>query len=257
MKVVSLNVKGLNAAIGRGLFSWLSRQDADILCLQELSCRIVPALFQKWTADSGYHAAILPRSKGREGGGVAILSKTPLVDVSGFDHPTLGPRGQYIVATTQQGIRVASVYVRYRKTEEEITSLQECFNDLRNSKHAIICGDFNIINDLDKDSHLRYDETLPGYRPFERVWFRQLLDEWTDVIPRFTEPLYTWWFSAMHFERNHGTRVDYQLASRSLAVRVKGNSPFIVRDARISDHAPILVDYDVDSITIATPSIAS
>jgi exodeoxyribonuclease-3 len=243
VKVISLNIKGLNAAFRRGAFEWLNNQDADAICLQELSCRTVSASFYTWVRNAGYYAEVIPRSVGREGGGVAILSKSRLSNVVGREHPTLGPRGQYISATTETGVRIASVYLRYRKTEDEVEDFQRCFDELKASQPAIICGDFNIINDLARDSHLRYADTWPGYRRFEREWFARLLTKWIDVVPRGDAPNYTWWSSAAHFDRNHGTRVDYQLASNDLSLRVKRTSPFIVRSVRVSDHAPICVEY--------------
>jgi exodeoxyribonuclease-3 len=108
----------------------------------------------------------------------------------------------------------------------------------------VLCGDLNVARD-DVDVHPR--ERKPGVigqRPEERELFRRLLGEHLVDVGRALDPdnerLFTWWAPWRNLrQRNIGWRIDYILASRSLAERA--TSCVVLTDVGTSDHAPVMM----------------
>jgi exodeoxyribonuclease-3 len=110
----------------------------------------------------------------------------------------------------------------------------------------VICGDLNVARS-DMDIHPK--ERKPGQvgaRPDERAVFEQMLSHGLVDIGRTLEPsndsLFTWWAPWRNLrQRNVGWRIDYVIASDSLA-RV-ANSAVVHRDFGTSDHGPVVVEF--------------
>lgn len=254
MRIVSVNIDGVERAISAGFFEWLAWQSADVVCLQELNTSALSQRLTSWLLSAGFDIAAAHGMKSRKGSGTAILSRHGFEKIHRYEDSCLAERGQ-IVAATVRGVRIASVYVSYGNTEPERNAFGRVFRAMRlESPLALVAGDFNILADR-RDSHLWYAETVKGYRPEERAWFSRVLDDWSDAVrvgmPKANGlPLYTWWSNrGTCFEENRGTRLDYQLASPELAARIVRGSVRVVRDRlhgrRITDHAPLVVDFDV------------
>lgn len=120
-------------------------------------------------------------------------------------------------------------------------------------RHYLICGDFNIACTKLDLKNWRSNQAASGFLPEERDWFASILSPRTliDVVrtqhPGVAGP-YTWWsWMGNAFNNDTGWRIDYQLASPQLARTAK--NAWVDRPAsyqrRISDHAPVLVDYDL------------
>ena len=57
---------------------------------------------------------------------------------------------------------------------------------------------------------------------------------------------YTWWSNrGQAWANNTGWRIDYQVISESLKDKVKPGSDLIYKDERFSDHAPLVIEYDI------------
>ena len=111
-------------------------------------------------------------------------------------------------------------------------------------------GDFVTAADLKAWKTNRRSE---GFLPEEREWFGSILGPRTlvDVVRRLhpdAEGPYSWWsWRGQAFVNDAGWRIDYHLASAGLAARAVagGTHRAPSYEARISDHAPVVVDYDV------------
>jgi exodeoxyribonuclease-3 len=118
----------------------------------------------------------------------------------------------------------------------------------KENRHFILCGDVNIAHrEIDIHDPKRCSK-LSGFLPEERRWLDTVIDElgWVDTFRRADTRAgqYTWWSNrANSFEKNLGWRIDYQLTSPSLSERVLRAE--VARDQRFSDHAALVVDYDV------------
>jgi len=95
LKVITLNVNGIRSAATKGLFRWLEKQQADVVCLQELKCHEtdLDAKLHGLKAFESCHA--FAKKKGYSG--VALYSrKTPDEIVRGFRVREFDAEGRYV-----------------------------------------------------------------------------------------------------------------------------------------------------------------
>ena len=277
VRIATVNVNGIRASLLRGLDRWLDACGADVVGLQEVRCPVaaLPPL-PGW--EVVYDAGSRP---GRNG--VALLSRTPAVAVrdtllaAGGDHDfetEFGEDGRYVEADYDiAGLRLtaASVYVtkgglplrepgRY---ERKLRFLGGFARLLRAARHRaaergreFVCmGDFNLAAEPVDHYHGDVARPLEGYLPAEREWLAALVAEGSGLVdvvrslhPQATGP-YTWWsWRVGQFEADRGWRIDLQLASPGLAARaVRGGTDRPASSVeRMSDHAPVVVDYQAD-----------
>jgi len=257
LRVATWNVNSLRARLPR-VEEWLDYACPDVVCLQEtkIADTSFPAMaFQAHGYDSAHHGG------GGRWNGVAILSRVGLEEVTaGFvgDDPQAETR---FVAASCQGVQVASVYVPNGRSvgsehyQAKLDWLEQLHAHLDGrcdpSSDLVVCGDFNIApEDRDVFDPARFVGATHVSGP-ERKALARLLD-WglVDVFRqcRPEERLYTWWdYRAGDFHQHRGMRIDLVLATAGLARRAR--LAFIDRNARKgklpSDHAPVLVDFDV------------
>jgi exodeoxyribonuclease-3 len=258
MRIATWNVNSLKARLPR-VEDWISYAKPDVLCMQET--KLSDANFPSMAfAALGYEAAHCGQGQWN---GVAILSKVGLDDVvAGFsdqgENETTEAR---LVWATCGGVRVASVYVpngRVVGSEHYEAKLQWLDRLRRGLETAcdpaepfVVCGDFNVAPE-DRDV---WDPTkLHGgthVSPPERDALAAL-QRWglVDVFRALYDDdrLYTYWdYRAGDFHQHRGMRIDLQLATKPLAEAA--TFALVDRFARKgklpSDHAPLLIDYEV------------
>jgi len=265
MRIATWNVNSLKARLPR-VEEWISYARPDVLCLQET--KMTDEAFPYMTFQLlGYDAA--HNGDGRWNG-VAILSRVGLEDpVPGF-RGAAGEKAECrLLSATCGGVLVMSVYVPNgrRVGSEHYAAKLAWLEDLLRHVEAscdpdapvAICGDFNVAPD-DRDvwdAAAVHGATHVSEQ--ERAAVRALL-EWglVDVFRALhTEPgLYSWWdYRAGDFHRRKGMRIDLALMSHVLADRA--TFALIDRNARKgklpSDHAPALIDVDIEDLKEATP----
>ncbi len=262
LRVATHNVNGIRAAVRRGYPAWSSARAADVICLQEVrsSDDLVPA-----EAIAGYHAAFHAGDRaGRNG--VAVLSRQPPSKVrAGFGSAEFVPQGRYLEVDLP-GLTVGSLYLPkgdvYGEKYATKTRFMTQFADYlirarrrarRAGRELLVCGDFNVAHtELDIKSW-RSNLKSEGFLPEERAWFTQVTSTagFVDVIRQLhpdRDGPYSWWsWRGKAFDNDAGWRIDHHLASRGLAARaVTGGVDRAPSYAeRISDHAPVVVDYDL------------
>jgi len=120
----------------------------------------------------------------------------------------------------------------------------------KQQREYIICGDWNIAHKKIDLKNWRGNQQHSGFFPEERAWMDKLLGT-AGFIDAFRvvnqEPeQYTWWsHRGQSWLKNIGWRIDYQIVTPGLADKIK--SSYIYKDQRFSDHAPLIVEYDLDS----------
>ena len=113
-------------------------------------------------------------------------------------------------------------------------------------REIVLCGDWNIAHQEIDLKNWRGNRKNSGFLPEERDWLTRVFDElgWVDVFRR-VDPRpeqYTWWSNrGQAWAKNVGWRIDYQIATPGMAASVKKAA--IYKDARFSDHAPLIIDY--------------
>lgn len=268
MRIATFNVNGIRAADRRGLRTWLAEGDFDVVALQEVRC---PAELVPNDLFEGYHLAYDPGTiPGRNG--VAVASRTPPLAVrAGFGSREFDPEGRYLEVDLP-GLTVASVYVpkgaspsadetanrayarKMRFMSRFRRHLTQARRDAaRQGREFVVMGDFNIAHTEQDLRNWRTNKRSPGFLPEERDWFSGIVTPRTliDVVRRLhpdADGPYSWWtWRGQAWNTDAGWRIDYHLASPALAPRA---SNYVVArypsyEARWSDHAPVIADYDL------------
>jgi exodeoxyribonuclease III len=255
MRVITLNVNGIRSAASKGLFPWLAKQGADVICLQEVRAREEQFAGHDISLP-GYHAAYYPA--GRPGyAGVALYSRQkPARLVTGFGVSEFDNEGRYLEAQFP-GIAVASLYLPSGSSGPERQAskdrfLKQFMPHLRALKRRrrpyILCGDWNIAHKAIDLKNWKSNQKNSGFLPHERAWLDELFDEhgFIDAFRHVNKEAdqYTWWSNrGQSWAKNVGWRIDYQIASPSLAGAPRAAR--IHKAERFSDHAPLIMDYEL------------
>ena len=253
MKILTYNVNGIRAALGKGLIDFFKTVNPDIICLQELKAQAEQLpLFD--FEEAGYrHYWYSAQKKGYSG--VAILTKTKPDNVTyGMGIEKYDNEGR-VLRADYGDISVISVYHPSGTSGDErqafkmvwLEDFQTYINELKKTRpNLIISGDFNIchkpidIHDPIRNAH------SSGFLPEEREWVTRFLDSgFIDSHRSFNqEPKqYTWWsFRSNARAKNLGWRIDYHMVSKPLEKKMKHS--LIMPDAKHSDHCPVQLDID-------------
>jgi exodeoxyribonuclease III len=244
MKIATWNVNGIRAREAQ-LREWLDRDEPDIVCLQELKARAdqVPervrsdVYHEYWHGVGAYSGVSLHVRKG-------LFDEEPQ-----FTHPTFDIETRIVQAVCGNRI-FASVYVPnggkdYPAKLAFLADLADWAQRVHaEGRELIVCGDLNVARE-DIDVHPRERKPgIVGQRPEERELFARLLGDHLVDVGRALHPgdetVFTWWAPWRNMrQRNIGWRIDYVLASPSIAGDVKACD--VLADVGTSDHAPVMV----------------
>jgi exodeoxyribonuclease-3 len=244
MKIATWNVNGIRAR-GAQLCEWLERDQPDVVCLQELKAtpEQVPEPCKLVDYHAYWHGA-------RAYSGVSLHIKKSLMDAGPeFTHPEFDMETR-IVQAALGNIVVASVYVPnggkdYPAKLAFMTRLAAWAKQVHDEgRELVLCGDMNITR-TDMDVHPK--ERKPGVigqRPEERELFDKLLGEHLVDVQRALDPdnpdIFTWWAPWRNMrQRNIGWRLDYILASPSIAARA--TTCVVLAQVGTSDHGPVMM----------------
>lgn len=248
MKIISFNVNGIRAIVGKTFIQDMQRVNADVICLQET--KATPEQVQDACATlEGYH--VFANSAERKGySGTAILSKEQPLNVTfGIGEEEHDSEGR-VVCAEYASYFVVSVYVPNSGSELLRLTYRQSWDsaflvylkNLESTKPVIVCGDFNVAHqaiDLARPKE-NYNKAA-GYMQEEIDGMNQfvengLIDTFRTLNPDLVN--YSWWsYRAGAREKNVGWRIDYFLVSQSFLSQVK--EAFILTDVFGSDHCPV------------------
>jgi exodeoxyribonuclease-3 len=244
MKIATWNVNGIRARQAQ-FCEWLERERADVVCLQELKAEPTQIPEQCRLAD--YHAFWHGM---RAYSGVSLhIRKDAFEAEPAFSHPQFDMESR-IVQAQFGSLVIASIYVPngnkdYPAKIDFFRRLIAWAGQLRDEgRDLILCGDMNITR-TELDVHPRERKPqLVGQRPEERELFAELLNQGLIDVGRNLDPhnagLFTWWAPWRDMrQRNIGWRLDYILASPSVAERAR--TCVVQADFGTSDHAPVVM----------------
>ena len=263
VRVASVNVNGIRAAYRRGMGAWLSERRPDVLALQEV--RAPDDVVDGLLGDEWHIAHTEAAAKGRAG--VLVATRTmPEVTRIGIGDAYFDDAGRWVESQmalpSGKRLTVASAYVHAGdpgspKQDDKYRFLEAMINrmvELRESgDYALVVGDLNVGHTELDIKNWKGNLKNAGFLPEERAYLDRVRDElgWIDVGRDFAGPVdgpYTWWsYRGKAFDNDAGWRIDYQLATPELAslagaVAVDRAATY---GERWSDHAPLVVDYDV------------
>ncbi|MBO5612353.1 MAG: exodeoxyribonuclease III [Prevotella sp.] len=250
MKLISWNVNGLRACVGKGFEEIFKKLDADFFCLQETK-------MQEGQLDisfDGYESYWNYADK-KGYSGTAIFTKHHPVSVSyglgidEHDHEgrviTLEMEKFYLITVytpnSQDGLR----RLDYRMTWDD--DFRKYLNDLDKKKPVIVCGDMNVAHEEIDLKNPKSNRRNAGFTDEEREKFTELLscgyiDTFRDLHPE--EIVYSWWsyrFKAR--EKNAGWRIDYFLTSERVKTAITGAN--IHTEIFGSDHCPVELNIEI------------
>ena len=245
MKLISWNVNGIRACVGKNFMEFFNEVDADIFCLQETKLQEnqidlkLQGYYQYWNyaKKKGYSGTAIFTKK-------EPISVTYGINIEDHDQEgrviTLGFEDFYMVTVYTPNSQNELKRLDYRMKWED--DFREYLKQLDDRKPVIVCGDLNVAH---KDIDLKNPKTNrknAGFTNEERNKFTELLETgFVDTFRYFypnQENVYSWWsyrFKAR--EKNAGWRIDYFCASEKLKDRLVSSK--IHTEVLGSDHCPI------------------
>ena len=256
MRIITLNLNGIRSAANKGFFTWLAKQDADVICLQEIKAHeenLTPEMHNPAGYKGYFHTA---EKKGYSGVGIYTRSAPDNV-VIGVGLPDIDAEGRFL-RLDFGNLSVISLYLPSGSSSEErqqvkFSFMERFFPMLQTlascGRNIVICGDWNIAHKEIDLKNWRSNRKNSGFLPEERAWLTRVFDECilVDVFRQIDQRAdqYTWWSNrGQAWAKNVGWRLDYQIATADLAKKAKAVSIYIAE--RFSDHAPLTIDYEYD-----------
>ena len=245
MRLISWNVNGLRAVVGKNFREVFQSLDADFFCLQETKMQAGQLELEFPGYQSWWNYA---EKKGYSG--TAIFSKHhPLsvtygIGIEEHDHEgrviTLEMESFFLVCVytpnSQDGLRRLDYRMRW---EDDFRAYLQKLDE---SKPVIVCGDMNVAHEEIDLKNPKTNRMNAGFTDEERRQMTTLLnagfaDTFRHLHPT-QEGIYSWWSYRFHArEKNVGWRIDYFLTSQRLLPQVSEANT--LTDIMGSDHCPV------------------
>ena len=244
MKLISWNVNGLRAVVGKNFYEAFKELDADIFCLQETKLTAgqiemdLPGYYEYWNyaEKKGYSGTAVFTKK-------EPLSVTYGLGIEEHDHEgrviTLEFEDFYFVTVYTPNAKENLERLDYRMVWED--DFRAYLKKLDQTKPVIVCGDMNVAHEEIDLKNPKTNRRNAGFTDEERSKMTELLNAGFVDTFRYFYPdtvTYSWWsyrFKAR--EKNAGWRIDYFLTSERLKDRLKDAS--IHTEIFGSDHCPV------------------
>jgi exodeoxyribonuclease-3 len=282
LRIASVNTNGVRAAFRRGMGEWLETRDVDILAIQEVRAStedLENLLGPEWdilhdAATAKGRAGVALASRNSSGHGKASIHRVTL-GADEFDSA-----GRWLEADYEVGgqiITVVSTYVhsgevdtpkqveKYKFLDAMTTRLPEL---TAHGKYAVVLGDLNVGHRELDIKNWKGNVKRAGFLPRERSYFDRFFGPlgeevtgvdgttgpglgWVDIGRAQSGEVdgpFTWWsWRGQAFINDTGWRIDYQMATPELAATVVNYTVDRAEtyDGRWSDHAPVVVDYQL------------
>lgn len=251
MKLLSWNVNGLRACLGKGFMEYFQETDADFFCLQETKLQQgqvqleLPGYHQFWN---------YAEKKGYSG--TAIFTKHQPISVGlGIGVPELDTEGRlitleypdyYVVTCYTPNAQDGLKRIDHRMAWED--AFRNYLEDLDRKKPVMICGDLNVARSEIDLKNPGPNRGKAGFSDEEREKMEKLMasgftDSFRLLYPDQTG-IYSWWsYRANARKNNAGWRIDYWLISNRLSEKV--TEAAIHTQVLGSDHCPVELDIQI------------
>lgn len=252
MKLISWNVNGLRAVVGKGFIDIFQTLDADVFCLQETKLQEgqikldLPGYEQYWNyaEKKGYSGtAVFTRIK--------PVSVTYGLGIEAHDHEgrviTVEYKSFYLVNVYTPNSKEGLARLPYRMEWED--DFRTYLKGLEKHKPVVVCGDLNVAHEEIDLKNPKTNRKNAGFSDEERAKMTALLDAGFIDTFRYFYPdktgEYSWWSYRFNARKNNaGWRIDYFNVSESLKDQLKDAS--IHQEIFGSDHCPVELVLDVE-----------
>ena len=249
MKLISWNVNGFRAVLGKGFAEYFAAADADFFCLQETKMQEGQADF----APEGYHSFWFSAEKKGYSGTAIFTKKEPLSVSYGLNGEfmdegrviTLEYEDFYLVNAYVPNAQEELKRLDYRLSYE--AALADYLVSLDAKKPVLYCGDLNVAHEEIDLKNPKTNHQNPGFSDEERAAMTALLsrgfiDTFRALHPE--EVAYSWWsYRFQARAKNVGWRIDYFLASARLKEKILAAE--IHSDIMGSDHCPVSLTVEI------------
>ncbi|HWR45631.1 exodeoxyribonuclease III [Sporomusa sp.] len=245
MKLISWNVNGLRACLGKGFQDFFTSADADIFCVQETKMQQDQSELVLDGYEEYWNSAM---KKGYSGTAIFTRIK-PLAVTYGMNMEEHDQEGRIITLEFDQFFLVNVYTPNSQRGLMRLEYRIKWENDFRNyllqldkAKPVIMCGDLNVAHEEIDIKNPKANRKNAGFTDEERNNMTALLtsgftDTFRSLYPEKTDA-YTWWSYMMNARaRNIGWRIDYFVVSNRLKESIK--DALIYPDIMGSDHCPI------------------
>jgi exodeoxyribonuclease-3 len=248
LRIISWNVNGIRAAVGKGFLDFLHTEEPDICCIQE-SKALTSDLPEEVLNPAGYYG-IWHSAQRRGYSGVATFTRyKPLSVIEGVGIGRFDAEGR-VIQTEYKDFILFNVY--FPNGQMSLERLQykldfyEAFFDYcdglrREGKNLIITGDYNTAHKEIDLANPKENANYSGFLPIEREWMDRIIAKgYVDVFRQFNQNpgQYTWWsYRSGARSRNIGWRIDYFFVNQEFLSKVTDCQ--ILPQILGSDHCPI------------------
>jgi len=258
LRLVTLNLNGIRSAANKGWVPWVESIGADCMGVQEVKAQAadVADRFDVVAGMKGhFHFA---DKKGYSGVGL-YARKKPSAVVSGIGNAEFDAEGRWVEArfdTARRKFSLISCYFPSGSSGEErqqakfrfLALMAPHLQRLKAEREFILVGDINIAHKEIDLKNWRSNQKNSGFLPEERAWLTHALDDLglVDVFRRLNPhpEQYTWWSNrGQAWAKNVGWRLDYHLATPGVAAKARREHIYL--GERFSDHAPLVIDYEL------------
>lgn len=260
MKLISWNVNGLRAVHKNGFPKWFKKENADIVCLQEIkvSKHQIEDL-EDLISPGQYKAAWHSAEKLGYSGLVIYSRKAPRETRYGLGDKEIDREGRWLEAdfnlsdfnlgdgqvtvinsyfpNSQRDHKRLPFKLKFlRIAEKRLESLR------KQGHHVLLCGDFNIAHKEIDLKNPKSNLKNAGFLPEERAWMDRFIDKlgWIDTFRHFEKGAghYTWWsYRPGVREKNIGWRLDYFVTNPEFKDRLQAAEH--CTKVLGSDHCPV------------------
>ena len=251
VKLISWNVNGLRAVVGKGFVDIFNALDADVFCLQETKLQAgqieldLPGYEQYWNyaERKGYSGtAVFTRIK--------PLNVTYGMGIEAHDTEgrmiTLEYETFYLINVYTPNSKDELARLPYRMEWED--DVRAYLKKLEQTKPVVLCGDLNVAHEEIDLKNPKTNRGNAGFTDEERGKMTELLeagfvDSFRYLYPDKTDS-YSWWSYMGHArEKNVGWRIDYFITSKDIEKNIKEAT--IYPDIFGSDHCPVGLEIEL------------
>ncbi len=256
MRIVSLNTNGIRSAAKKGLYGWLARSKADVLCIQETKAQAADLETDPQFFPQGWHVHLNSAVKKGYAGVAVYAREKPGAVLDKLGEKEFDDEGRYLELRFGR-LSVVSLYLPSGSAGPERQASKDRFlrfflpklKEWRgNGRDYVLCGDWNIAHRNMDLKNWKSNQKNSGFLPHERAWLDEVfgtlgwVDGYRHLHANVEGEAYTWWSQrGAAYAKNVGWRIDYQIVTPGMAAKL--NKAIVYKDEKFSDHAPLIMDY--------------
>jgi exodeoxyribonuclease-3 len=246
----------------KGFSQWLKAESPDVLCVQETKARpeqLSQELRNPVDKDGKPYHSYWASAKKAGYSGVAVFSREEPLDIRPLGVPDFDDEGRVLQAFYRDFVLISAYFPNSQDAGARLpyklafcgAIMKHCKKLVKQGKHFILCGDYNIAHTPIDLARPKENETNAGYLPEERAWMDKFTTAGFADTFRYFHPgeggHYSWWSYRMNARaRNVGWRLDYHCVDGAFLSRVK--SSIIRNDVEGSDHCPVEIEVQVKKV---------